>query len=376
MPNLLHIMHYAPKGTRTFDQFIVQMAKDAIQQGWTVKYVFSGEPGERFKELSQEIGFDWIVLPMPITWSTLSDIKRSWVGFYPTVILTSFITTYTLPLLWAKLSGWSRRLVICDHSSGTIRRTGLIWRLLRRLRGFVVGLIIDAIRPVSHFVAKRDIEQMYLPAKKVHVVWNGIDVSRFPFSKRDHDAPLRIAYAGQLIPEKGVDVLLRALKQLKDLGIQFEGKIAGAGSDAEQLSRLASEFRLAEVAFLGHVPTIPELFAWADIVVIPSLWAEAFGYVAAEAMSTGAVVIAADSGGLPEVIGDAGVIVPAGNVEELAYAISSLSSDAPERERLGKLASNRVREHFLIEQSVAGMLSLVNNIASLDRQASSPTRSA
>jgi glycosyltransferase involved in cell wall biosynthesis len=376
MPNLLHIMHYVPKGTRTFDQFIVQMAKDAIQQGWTVKYVFSGEPGEQFKELAEEIGFDWIVLPMPITWSTLREIKRSWVGYRPTVTLTSFITAYKVPLVWAKLSGWTKRLIICDHSSGTIRRPGLIWRLLRRLRGFVFGMIIDAIRPVSHFVAKRDIEQMYLPAKKVHVVWNGIDVSRFPYTKRDHDAPLRIAYAGQLIPEKGVDVLLRALKQLKDLGIQFEGKIAGTGSDAEQLRRLASEFRLEEVIFLGHVPTIPELFAWADIVVIPSLWAEAFGYVAAEAMSTGAVVIAADSGGLPEVIGDAGVILPAGNVEELAKAICKLSGDATERERLGKVASIRVREHFLIEQSVAGMLSLVNNVSGHDVKTAASTRSA
>jgi len=73
---------------------------------------------------------------------------------------------------------------------------------------------------------------------------------------------------------------------------------------------------------------VAELFAWAEVVVVPSRWAEAFGLVAAEAMAAGAAVVVSDAGALPEVVGDAGRVFPAGDAAALAGS-SSRSPPTP-----------------------------------------------
>ena len=92
----------------------------------------------------------------------------------------------------------------------------------------------------------------------------------------------------------------------------MEFLIAGDGPQATELREYCTSRGLNQVRFLGHLDRIPELLARADIVVVPSIWAEAFGLVTVEAMASGAATIVSDAGVLPEIVGDAGMVFPAG----------------------------------------------------------------
>ena len=86
-------------------------------------------------------------------------------------------------------------------------------------------------------------------------------------------------------------------------------------------------------------------YAEAAIAVVPSVY-EGFGLPAGEAMACGVPVVSTDGGALPEVVGEAGVIVPVKNVDALADAIDGLLRDEPRRTDLGGLARKRIEENF------------------------------
>jgi len=94
--------------------------------------------------------------------------------------------------------------------------------------------------------------------------------------------------------------------------------------------------------------------AAAAIVVVPSRWAEPFGLTALEAMASGAALIAAETGGLPEVAGDAALYVPPGDAAALAAAITALATDAPRR--AGLAAAGRARAALFDTQILAPRL--------------------
>jgi glycosyltransferase involved in cell wall biosynthesis len=88
-----------------------------------------------------------------------------------------------------------------------------------------------------------------------------------------------------------------------------------------------------------------EQYARATVCVTPSLY-EGFGLPAAEAMSCGAAVVVTDGGALPEVVGEAGVVVPKGDATALAAAIGALLDDPARRSELGAAARRRARKTF------------------------------
>jgi glycosyltransferase involved in cell wall biosynthesis len=371
---LLHILNFVPTGTRTFDHFLLALTQLACVEGWEVRLVFSGEPAAGFARTLAELGVRYHVVPMPLTMASRRQLIRQLDGFRPEVTLTNFLSPFSLPLLLMKLLGDTPRLVVRDNSSGTARPGGAVRRVLRRVRSRVVGRVIDAQLPVSAFVARRNVDDMGLPADKVYTVLNGIDVERYPFAERTPGPVLRIGFAGQLLVEKGVDTLLVALSELQAAGVPFEARLAGRGRAEGDFKALAASLKLTGVEFLGHIDSVPALFAWAEVVVAPSRWAEAFGLVAAEAMATGAVVVSSDAGGLPEVVGDAGRVFPTGDAAALARVLSELAADPAERRRLGAAGRQRVVEKFQLSQMLAGIYGVLDRVSAQDRP--TPSRDA
>ena len=86
-------------------------------------------------------------------------------------------------------------------------------------------------------------------------------------------------------------------------------------------------------------------YAEATIAVVPSIY-EGFGLPAGEAMACAVPVVSTDGGALPEIVGDAGVLVPTANAEALADALNRLLEDPAERERLGAAGRTRIVETF------------------------------
>jgi glycosyltransferase involved in cell wall biosynthesis len=151
----------------------------------------------------------------------------------------------------------------------------------------------------------------------------------------------RLLCIGRLIPIKGHRVLLEAFAAARAEVPELTLDLAGTGPLEQKLRAAAGE----GVRFLGHVAPVQPLIEQAAIVVVPSL-GEGFGMVALEAMERGRAVIAASVGGLPEILGDAGVLVPSGEVEPLRAAIVELARDRPRIEALGAAGRKRALAEF------------------------------
>jgi len=144
---------------------------------------------------------------------------------------------------------------------------------------------------------------------------------------------LAIGFVGRLVPQKGLDNLLQALASQR--GLKWRLTIVGDGPEREPLEALASELRLAaRVRWTGGLPSdqVANLWPDLDVLVMPSQASEDFreanGQVLMEAMANEVAVLGTDSGVIPELIGDAGIVVPANDVSALAWALEKMAEQA------------------------------------------------
>jgi len=179
----------------------------------------------------------------------------------------------------------------------------------------------------------------------------GVDPDLFrPVPRRPRTGPAVIGYAGRLVPEKGVPVLLEAFSRLRT---RARLEILGGGTERSRLEQQANALGVRDrVTFRGTLAPgeMPVALAGLDLLVIPSLtrpnWKEQFGRVIIEAMACEVPVVGSDSGEIPGTIGDAGVVVPENDAEALAAALDELFTNEEKRLALGRRARRRVLEHF------------------------------
>ncbi len=185
----------------------------------------------------------------------------------------------------------------------------------------------------------------------------GTDPDLFKPADTRPDRPFTIGFVGRLVEEKGVHLLLAAAAKI---GGDWRMRVFGGGPERKSLQKQAADLKISHrVKFTGQVPspTMPDHFRSLDVLVVPSLtrpnWKEQFGRVLTEAMATGVPVIGSDSGAIPGVIGDAGLVVPEGNVSALADALSALQNDPVLRKHYGWMGRERVLDHYTHEQVAA-----------------------
>jgi glycosyltransferase involved in cell wall biosynthesis len=180
--------------------------------------------------------------------------------------------------------------------------------------------------------------------------------------------PPTVAYAGRLVREKGVDVLLRAFAPVASRAADARLLIAGDGPERGLLERLAAELAIApRVRFVGHLARreLESLLDGAWVQAVPSLWAEPFGLVGAEAMMRGTAVVASDTGGLTEFIrdGETGLLVPPGDVEALAGALGGLLLEPGRAERVGAAGRADALAHLDSEHFVDQFVRIYEELA-------------
>ncbi len=174
-----------------------------------------------------------------------------------------------------------------------------------------------------------------------------------------------VGFAGRITAAKGWRVLLAALTQLPE---NFKGLIAGGGEEEAELRQGCEAPGLrSRVHCLGVLDTsgMSSFYSALDVFVLPSLttarWMEQFGFVLAEAMACGVPVIGSNSGAIPEVIGDCGIIVPENDSKELAAAIHTMANDESLRTRCVKCGWDRFEREFSIHayaEKIAALLGL------------------
>ncbi len=168
--------------------------------------------------------------------------------------------------------------------------------------------------------------------------------------KRASPAGLRVGYVGGLLHEKGVDLLVNACAGLSG---DWRLTLTGAGEMEAQLRELCqTRGVVARVTFTGRVnsDSMPLVYRDLDALVLPSrtlpTWKEQFGRVLIEAMACGVAVVGSDSGEIPHVVGDAGLIFPEGDADALRAALQRLADCPDERRRLAEAGRRRVLDRF------------------------------
>jgi len=182
----------------------------------------------------------------------------------------------------------------------------------------------------------------------------GIDPALFtPDTNRPPHTELRIGYFGRLVPEKGVDLLIHALACLGHAGIATRLVIIGQGPEKAALEALAAQLGvLDKIEFRGVFPStqMPAQYPTIDVLALPSRtqanWKEQFGRVLVEAMASGVPVVGSDCGAIPDVIGEAGLIFPEGDVDALVDRLSTLAKNRTQREALIAAGRQRVIDRF------------------------------
>lgn len=233
---------------------------------------------------------------------------------------------------------------------------------LRMLAYRLTNFLSDFNSNVSQEATESLISKGAFDKSNLTTVYNGIDLSKFKsFMNVKKNEEIMILSVGRFNEQKDYPNLFRAIKILKDNNLieKIKFYIAGDGELRSELEQLIKILNISDnVTLLGIRSDIPELMNQAHFFILPSAY-EGFGLVVAEAMACGAFVIATNSGGVAEVMGDTGILVPPQNSEALAEAIKQAVSKTPLEIKANNLkARQRVEELFSLEKSVQNWLKL------------------
>lgn len=193
---------------------------------------------------------------------------------------------------------------------------------------------------------------------RISLVPPGVDTDLFsPAPRARSDDAFEILFVGWLVPRKGIDFLLLALKQLlcdpELRGRRIRLRIVGSGAGRDRVERLIARLGIQEACtFSGAVPyaMMPDIFRNADVFVLPSIatdeWQEQFGMALIEAMACGKPAIATLSGAIEEIAGDAALLCQPNDFHALHRNLRSLILEPERGAALGMAARARVLECF------------------------------
>ena len=245
----------------------------------------------------------------------------------------------------SRLFGSGARVVFTAHL--TLAQP-LPWRLLNRVMTPHDHRIIALCGEGAQVLAKNGVDK-----GRTTIIYNGIDASAMPprdrsplaeFGIGEDEAVLTIL--ARFAPEKGLPFLCRAVARLREkTQVPFRVLIVGEGEQLEEIRQLVRTLGLTDTVLLpGFRKDAARLLAASDVYLNSSQCNEAMSFAILEAMASRLPVAATDVGGnrtLVELDGQAGFIVPYGDVEGYSDAVRALLEDAGLRQRLGEAARNK-----------------------------------
>lgn len=287
-------------------------------------------------------------------------IRRAVLNFAPDVVHAH----WWIPGGWLASKTGIPFIVTCHGSDVRLLEK---WGPLRRLARPVFARAA-AITTVSVFLAqdlrrllKMDLAHLVVRPMPVDTDWfaSGRDVARA--------TPPRILYAGNLVPSKGVDVLIRAYALLRHRGVDCGLRILGEGPELPALRRLAQSLGAADIQWSGFVPQarMPEEYGQSSVTVLPTRGdAEGLGLTLVEALLAGSAVVGTRAGGIPEVIQHevTGLLVEE-SVESLADALQRLLADPALRTRLGLAGQAHAKSRFSAPAAIGAFMALYHDVA-------------
>lgn len=205
--------------------------------------------------------------------------------------------------------------------------------------------------------------------RTIRVIPFGVNLTEYKFRDRlvRESKTLTIGFVGRMLPGKGLNILAEALERIsRD---DWKLLVVGNGPEREPFAQRLKGLNLIQRAqFTGAVSyeKMPPYFQEIDLLVVPTQTTarirEQFGRVIVEAMASGVPVIGSTCGAIPEVIGDAGLVVPEGDAEALAAAIERLLAEENLRRQLALAGRRRVERDYSWEQVASQMYELFREV--------------
>ncbi|TEU26820.1 glycosyltransferase [Alkanindiges illinoisensis] len=253
------------------------------------------------------------------------------------------------------------RLICTAHSNNEGGRVRMLaYRLTNGLS--------EVLTNVSDSACQSFQKQGAATTNQIQTVYNGIDLERYTFGSQKNfemdKKNLQFLAVGRFHEAKDYPNLLHAIAIFRQHPQHKEYilNVVGDGELRPQIEELIEHLGLKDnVTLLGRRDDIPQLMQEADFFILSSAY-EGFSLVVAEAMACGAFVIATNSGGVPEVMGDTGILIPPQDSKALAEAIKQAVSKTPiEIQENNLKARKRVEELFSLEKSVENWLKIYRN---------------
>ncbi len=226
--------------------------------------------------------------------------------------------------------------------------------LVRRWYGFL-GMQQKVAHRLRHLVtvsecSRRDIAADFgIDPARITLIYNGIDTDTFRPLSGVARIPYRLmATASADQPLKGLRYLLEAIARLAPRYPQLSLLLVGTPKPGGETDRLIDSLGIRErITCVSGISTerLVQYYAEAEVAVVPSLY-EGFGLPAGEAMACGVPLVCSRGGALPEVVGDAGLLVPVQDAAAMAEAIARLFDHPAEREHLAEAGRQRILHEF------------------------------
>ena len=338
-------------------QYYRALGRELVARGHRVVFLVDGQRTDLADHAANPAIHVW-PSPRPTRPADFRFAHRLIARYRPDGVIAAFGAVNAL-----MITGWLNRVPVRVAWYTTVSQNadlepGLSGRqlaLLRRRKGWVYALS-NHVAAVSDAAAD-DLGRIFgVPAAK-RVVWRRLLADPAAGLAAEPRAARRIVCAGRLLSVKGQDILIRALPALAQRFPDVHLELLGDGAQAEAYRQLAAELGVADrVCFAGQVAhrRVLERMAAAAVVVVPSR-SEALGAVNIEALAVGTPVVAADVGGIGEVVRDGvdGYLVPPNDVAALGDRIGRLLADPAQRAALGDNARRGFLERFELSAGLA-----------------------
>ena len=372
--SVVSVFGFDPYRIGAGEMYARELSRQLAERGWRSILCFLKEPPEpvrRFLEapnVTIEVIEDSWRLSWPATKRLFAILRQ-----YRPRILHLYFTGFLSAYPWMAMLLSVERIYFTDQSSqpeGFVPTRAPLWKRLamRVINGPMTGVVSVSAYGYRNFTA-RDL----IPAARFRIIYNSVDLDRAA-EGAPHAAEFRRRYGipadaivitqvSWLIPEKGVDDLLEAAKEVTAAEPRAHFVLAGDGAHRPNLERRAQELGIAgRVSFTGVVkdPLLEGLYHASDIVCQMSRWEEVFGYVNVEAMACSKPLVGTRAGGIPEIIQDGvtGFVVERRDAAAMAARILELLRDPKLRRRMGEAGRAVCREKFELRSNVARVIEM------------------
>jgi glycosyltransferase involved in cell wall biosynthesis len=361
-PSVFFAVAIVPNKIGGIETFSVELARQLDKKGWDLTVCFLGPPPplvEEFLLAPGNVSLTVMQEQLGMGLSNAREFLRLLRRHRPKVLLYSLGGVVRWWPLLGSLTG-VRRSVYYDQTSRTAKSLSYRSSMHARLAMSALSSSICATK----FVKACSDREGIIPPEKSWVIYSAVDNSRslgeggaFRRQYRIPQDRLVVLQISWLVPEKGIDLALRAAKRVLEVRNDLQFVFCGDGANREEYETLAEELGIAaHVTWTGQVEDLAGsgAFRAADIQIQCSQWQEAFCLAVAEGMSASLPIVASRIGGLPELVEDGvnGFLFDPKSDQQLANALLTLASDDELRSRMGAKGRKRAVEDLDLVQNV------------------------